>query len=422
MVISNQVAVLLVMAYVDQFDFPLSVAEIQQRLIKIVLSRAEVELALVSLQKKGLVEHQNQWWRLSTGQAQAQTRRHRQQLAQTKWLEVERLVKVVGWIPWIRGVAVTGSLAVSNVSAQSDIDLMLVASARRLWLSRLLVLVSVWWVGKRRTWQGKRVDGWCFNLWLDESNLGLQGKKRNIYSAYEICQVKWVLDKGGVEARFWQQNVWVKKLLPNFYREMPQALVIKNKFGLWWDVLNWWAFKIQYWHMYAHMSREVVTLDMAYFHPRPTQCLIYHHWLSALKKTSRVLVTGVFDLFHVEHRRFLLKAKQAGDVLIVGVESDARVKKIKGIGRPVQNEQTRLSQLQQFAAVDMAFVLPERFNTPRDHLALLKLVKPQVLAVSSHTPHLAEKRRLMKQVGGKVVVVHTHNLAVSTSLIVEGQK
>lgn len=133
------------------------------------------------------------------------------------------------------------------------------------------------------------------------------------------------------------------------------------------------------------------------------------------EKKTIVLVTGVFDLLHREHINFLKKAKQVGDILIVGVESDARVKKTKGERRPVEGQKQRQQKVVILKIADAVFVLPEKFNTPQQHLALLKIVRPQILAVSSHTPHLKEKRQLMKQVGGEVRVVYEQNLEISTT-------
>jgi len=128
-----------------------------------------------------------------------------------------------------------------------------------------------------------------------------------------------------------------------------------------------------------------------------------------------VLVTGVFDTLHQEHQKFLAKAKKAGDVLIVGIEADTRVKKTKGIDRPINNEKERLKQLQLFSEIDLVFILPEKFSTTQEHLALLKLIQPQILAVSSHTPFLDKKRKLIQLVEGELKIVHQFNPKISTS-------
>lgn len=427
MLISQPVATLLTIAYADQFNFPLNETEIYQRLIKLSISRNSLQQVLMGLERRGLIKRQGQFWQLSAGEANSKLRLTRAVISQQKWLEVAQLVEAVSWIPWVKGVAVTGSLAVNNVVAHDDIDLMVVVAPRRLWLTRVLVSCSTLWAGKRRTWRGNEQDSWCFNLWLDDQHLSLSPQKRNLYSAYEVCQAKWVLDRGGVEKKFYEANSWVKNLLPHFFSESSKNLTSapksKNKTLIvqkLLDLVNYLIFIPQYFYMYPHMSREQVNFSHAYFHPRSTQGQIYQRWGKALqrlwkRKRRVVLVTGVFDLFHQEHQNFLRKAKAEGEVLVVGIESDVRVKKNKGQSRPVNDETHRLQQLQLFSEVDLAFILPEKFDAPQDHLALLKLIKPQVLAVSSHTPHLVEKQRLMKQVGGEVKVVYEQNPEVSTT-------
>jgi D-glycero-beta-D-manno-heptose 1-phosphate adenylyltransferase len=421
MSISKAAAVLLTIAYADQFNFPLNEAEIYHRLVKISLSKNNLKKILASLEKMGLIEYGDQLWKLSVGKAQAKVRLERERYSQKKWLEVNKLLNTISWIPWIRGVAVTGSLAVNNVSSDGDIDLMIVVAPRRLWLVRILVSISALWAGKRRTWQGSEENSWCFNLWLDEDSLSLPHRKRNIYSAYEVCQARWVLDRGEIEKRFFQDNSWVKKLLPNFYKNST-GLSAAAESSWWLSLLNSIVFKVQYLYMYSHMSREGVSLSSAYFHPRSTKGHIYSGWLRSLEQLGKtkkriVLVTGVFDLFHQEHQNFLRASRAAGDLLIVGVESDARVRKNKGLSRPTDDQQKRVQQLQLFSVVDLAFVLPEKFDAAADQLRLLKLIKPDILAASSHTPYLKEKQQLMKKVGGEVRVVYELQSNTSTTQI-----
>lgn len=135
------------------------------------------------------------------------------------------------------------------------------------------------------------------------------------------------------------------------------------------------------------------------------------------QKQNIVLVTGVFDLLHQEHKTFLQKAKAIGDILIVGVETDMRVRKMKGEGRPVQNEQTRLSVIQKLPYVDEVFILPEAFSSPQDHEELISFIKPHILAVSSHSDHQDKKRALVEKHGGSLQIVHEHNPNISTTKI-----
>jgi cytidyltransferase-like protein len=136
----------------------------------------------------------------------------------------------------------------------------------------------------------------------------------------------------------------------------------------------------------------------------------------------RILITGVFDVLHDEHVIFLQKAKALGERLIVGIESDIRVRSLKGEGRPINTQRVRKENLEKLAIADEVFVLPETFVSDEDHRMLLQKVHPDILAVSSHTPHLAKKQQLMQEIGGRVVVVHDHNRAVSSTILIQKQR
>lgn len=144
--------------------------------------------------------------------------------------------------------------------------------------------------------------------------------------------------------------------------------------------------------------------------------------LDDLRKNGKtiVLATGVFDLLHEEHKKFLLKAKQAGDVLVVGVESDVRVKKIKGEGRPIHTQRVRFQQVKDLSYVDVVLILPEEFSLPQDHEQFIARIRPNILAISSHSEHQEKKRALVEKYGGELRVVHKYNPNVSTTSILSG--
>ena len=122
------------------------------------------------------------------------------------------------------------------------------------------------------------------------------------------------------------------------------------------------------------------------------------------KHNKVVLVTGCFDIFHSGHKAFLKAAKKQGDVLIVGLELDKRVRKLKGKDRPINSWKKRVKELAALSAVDFVFPLPEKFDSPKDHLKLLQLIRPKILAVSENTPNLEKKRKLIEKIGGKLFV------------------
>jgi len=137
--------------------------------------------------------------------------------------------------------------------------------------------------------------------------------------------------------------------------------------------------------------------------------------------TTKVLVTGVFDVLHIEHQNFLKAAKAQGDKLYVGLEPDARVKKLKGSGRPINNLKTRIKNIKNLKLADRVFALPSNLDTKQGREVFIKTLKPDILAVSASTPNLTEKRRIIKLIGGQVKVVHPHNPKVSSSKIIQSK-
>jgi D-glycero-beta-D-manno-heptose 1-phosphate adenylyltransferase len=87
-----------------------------------------------------------------------------------------------------------------------------------------------------------------------------------------------------------------------------------------------------------------------------------------------VFTNGCFDLLHIGHITYLEEAKKLGDILIVGINTDASVQKLKGPTRPIQNEDDRSAILAALKAVDHTILFGE--ETP---LELIKKIKPDVL-------------------------------------------
>ncbi len=93
------------------------------------------------------------------------------------------------------------------------------------------------------------------------------------------------------------------------------------------------------------------------------------------KKGRRIVFTnGVFDILHYGHINYLTKAREMGDILIVGLNRDSSVKKFKSKNRPLQNEMDRARILTALRAVDYVVMFSE--ETPA---RLIEMIKPDVL-------------------------------------------
>jgi len=118
------------------------------------------------------------------------------------------------------------------------------------------------------------------------------------------------------------------------------------------------------------------------------------------EKKKIVLTQGSFDLVHIGHARYCDKARDFGDVLIVGVDSDEKVRQRKGPNRPIVPEDERMEMLTHLRSVDYV-VLKEageaKFN-------LVKLIKPDVLIATAAT-YDAKTIKELEKICGKVVVL-----------------
>lgn len=81
--------------------------------------------------------------------------------------------------------------------------------------------------------------------------------------------------------------------------------------------------------------------------------------LSKIQNKSIVLTNGCFDILHRGHVEYLNQSKKLGDILVVGINSDASIKKIKGNDRPVNNEFDRAFILENLKCVDYVFIFDD---------------------------------------------------------------
>lgn len=114
-----------------------------------------------------------------------------------------------------------------------------------------------------------------------------------------------------------------------------------------------------------------------------------------------VLTQGSFDMLHIGHCRYLTEAKDYGDVLFVGIDSDEKIKKRKGADRPVVPESERVEMLNYIDVVD--HVVLKDVNEAK--WALIKSIKPDVLIATKETYDETQIKKL-EEFCGKVVVLN----------------
>ncbi len=126
-----------------------------------------------------------------------------------------------------------------------------------------------------------------------------------------------------------------------------------------------------------------------------------------------VLANGCFDLFHVGHVRYLAGAKTLGDILIVGINSDQQVRKLKGENRPFMPERERAEIVSALKFVDFVTIFDEPSVTE-----LIRAVRPDFHAKGTdYTPESVPEREIVKEYGGKTAIVGDPKDHSSTDLI-----
>ncbi len=132
------------------------------------------------------------------------------------------------------------------------------------------------------------------------------------------------------------------------------------------------------------------------------------------KNQSIVLTNGCFDLIHIGHIRYLKESKKKGDILLLALNSDSSIRKLKGKGRPILNLKERIDILSSFSFIDYITVFKEQSVEQ-----ILKTLKPDIHAKGSdYTKETVPERDTVLGYGGTILITGGPKIK-STSEIIE---
>lgn len=137
--------------------------------------------------------------------------------------------------------------------------------------------------------------------------------------------------------------------------------------------------------------------------------------LAAHRRAGRSIAftNGCFDILHAGHVQFLREARKQGDLLVVGVNSDASIRRIKGDGRPVNHEADRVMVLSELESVDYLVVFEQ--DTP---IELIEQVRPDVLVKGAdYTREQVVGHEIVERYGGQIVLVDLVEGRSTTNII-----
>lgn len=139
-----------------------------------------------------------------------ENRIERYKISIRKWRILERALKYLNFLPYIQMIGVTGSLSINNASKESDLDLLVITSPGRIWISRILCSLITHLLGIRR-YKNKIKDRICLNHYITTDALTL--KIRNLSNAHTYAGIIPVLNEDAWHKKFQEQNRWMKRFL-----------------------------------------------------------------------------------------------------------------------------------------------------------------------------------------------------------------
>jgi len=241
--------------YADKYGQKLSDKQLFLRLISTKI------YPFLSIKGKGINKSENGEWQNKIFRAEILTKQY--------------LSKMKG----ILMVGVTGSVAAESALENEDIDLLIITCKDELWWWRLYVRFVVWWykIPHRKYGKKEKMDEFCFNLWLDETNLVVPKAKRNLKNATDMIMMKVIWEKNGIYQKFLNKNMWVKKYLATGFKErvkmsrkVDKKISNKRKNNYLKKIVN----EILFWQQYLYMriknkqkpKKNDVNMGQAFFH------------------------------------------------------------------------------------------------------------------------------------------------------------
>ena len=200
-----ELAILKTLVYFDIFDYPLSEKDIKN-FLECNISDEILASALLQLLLDKIIFRVDQFYSLQNNRQRAEERMQGNLRAQSLIVKATRIGAFLHKFPYVRAVAVSGSLSKNYADKKADIDFFIITKANRLWIARTILHLF-----KKLTFLVGKQNFFCMNYFVDEEALIIPEK--NIYTAVEIVTLLPVAGTFTLN-KFFEKNQWTKKWLP----------------------------------------------------------------------------------------------------------------------------------------------------------------------------------------------------------------
>ncbi|MDP3996063.1 MAG: hypothetical protein Q8P74_02340, partial [bacterium] len=206
-------SILATVAYYDVLDFPLKAGEIFDRLVNVHQEEPEIEAdklkKIVELVREGRLQTMGGNYFLPGREYLVPLRLKKEKIWELKIKKARWAVRWLHFLPYIKGVLASGSLASGNTDELSDLDVLIIAGHGRIWTARFLVTGLLELLGvRRRSWDKIAPDKICLNHYI--TDLSLLINLPSAYNAQTYINLKpLILKDARLENSFKKENAWV---------------------------------------------------------------------------------------------------------------------------------------------------------------------------------------------------------------------
>ncbi len=233
-------SILRTLAYFDTFDYPLTETELWRwvyppdQAARVPTELADVQQALRQPPLQQRVAQRDNFVFLRGRESLVPLRHQRKQDNQRRWRRAKTVARYVEILPFVRMVAVVNTLAIDNARPASDIDLLIVIQAGRMWLARMAVSAVVQMLGYRR--HGTKIaNRVCLSFYLSTEALDLEplaASANDTHFRFWTSQAVPLLNIGQTYEKFQTANAWVTQRLPNAWQWDWRSRVLAPNQGL----------------------------------------------------------------------------------------------------------------------------------------------------------------------------------------------
>jgi hypothetical protein len=250
-------AILKTVAYADVFDYPLKTNEIHRYLIEYPAETSEVRDALEGGRLvPNYLERKGNYYLLRGREKVVASRFRRAEFARKLWPKAEYYGRMIARMPFVRMVAVTGSLVMDNIENRADIDYLVAAEPGRVWVCRAGIIALVRWASLRKIIL-------CPNYILSTNSLALT--QRTLYTAHELTQM---IPLVGIDVydKLRESNTWTEYYLPNAKGRPGRTLLTSDRPRSWFGSASEWLLRSRpgEWLENWEMQRKITKLQRQY--------------------------------------------------------------------------------------------------------------------------------------------------------------